>query len=1035
MNPTRDHWFALLAVEQEMVRLEDLAPVWNAWLADSGDSLAAYLIREHLIDESQRASLDALVDRHQAKEGRPFPERFLRALEAAGNLDTIAGLALPPTPHLPATLVGPVAAPLSPQSPSDTRYQRLHLHATGGLGQVWFARDTQLDREVALKELRPEIRGDAELSRRFVMEAKITGQLEHPGIVPIYELASASGCPTYAMRFLKGRTLTDAIRQAKTVGERLKLLPAFATICQTIAYAHSRGIIHRDLKGANVLLGDFGEVIVLDWGLAKPIDAKEGASVTHQAKGHSPEGTQAGQILGTPFYMPPEQAAGQLDQIGFESDVYSLGAILYEILTGVPPFGDLWAAWNSTEAHAATLERLLKTMRESAPTRPRQLDRSVPAALEAVCLKAVAKQPSERYAQASELAAEIQRWLADEPVAAFSDPWNVRIGRWARKHRTLATSAAVFLMVTIIGLTTAALLINQERDRTREALHRAEGNLRKAQDAVDRFFVQVSEDKLLDQAGLQPLRRDLLATAGGFFAAFAKENADDPQLRAAVGDTLLRLAKVSSELGDNEKARSHFEDAQKVFEQLSKAEPSNADFRWKLARCELGVGYRMFLAAGWSNEVGRRLDSARSRLEKLVQENPQPDYRSELANVLNTTSILYQRSDAIAPGPDRDRRIRELLGETLRLWKELASEEPTVNRISDLAGAQTNLGVFLLAKGDRMEAINMLSDGVALRRKLVLDHPKSLEQAERLSMALANLGSAYRVAGQPDRAETHLREALEAAANLVRRNPFVEKFQADLALAHYNLGHNELIRIPGAANREKVADAGEASLKEAATIYGRLADEHPTELPNRMMHGAALAAIGHLRYEIKMADAVPWYDKAIPILRQVIQDGDSNPETRKALANSCWGRAEFRSKTKQWAKALEDWDEAIRFASAADRQNLVQGRASTRIQYAQSATLEGRWQIAVEQADALKGEPVSALQCFDLARMMALNTKDAADAKAKHIEEVASRAVLWLRRGMESSPEKDPTRLRAIEVFRSLPVLAERSDFKAAVPR
>ncbi|MFO0866822.1 MAG: serine/threonine-protein kinase [Gemmataceae bacterium] len=398
MNPTRDHWFALLVVEQEMVRIEDLAPVWHAWAAGSNDSLATCLVREQLINDVQCHSIDALVDRHQSRDGRPFPEGFLRALETADASATISGLLLPP---LAPTLAGPVSSPVVIAATADVRYRRLHLHASGGLGQVWLAHDRQLERDVALKELRPEMRGDAELARRFVIEAKITGQLEHPGIVPIYELANEGISPTYAMRFLKGKTLTDAIRQAKTLSERLKLLPAFATVCQTIAYAHSRGYIHRDLKGANILLGDFGEVIVLDWGLAKHVDQGDASTTDAMPLKALVEGTQAGQALGTPFYMPPEQAAGQLDRIGFRSDVYSLGAILYEVIAGVPPFLTFLVDLECTMRRSRQSSDCSKRCEKPCSLRPCQVDRTL-AALEADMSESNARS-GRRYARRANL--------------------------------------------------------------------------------------------------------------------------------------------------------------------------------------------------------------------------------------------------------------------------------------------------------------------------------------------------------------------------------------------------------------------------------------------------------------------------------------------------------------------------------------------------------------------------------------------------------------------------------------------------------
>ncbi|MCI0700101.1 MAG: protein kinase [Planctomycetia bacterium] len=299
---------------------------------------------------------------------------------------------------------------------SSDRYLRLELHDQGGMGRIWVARDTGLDRDVALKELLPELASNPLVLARFLREARITGQLEHPGIVPVYELARSvdEQHPFYAMRFLKGRTLAQAAQdyhRKRLAGvdaslDLSVLLHAFVMVCNTIGYAHSRGVIHRDLKGQNVILGDFGEVVVLDWGLAKLVnrhdDQDENGVEVEGNSSDDPELTQQGQALGTPASMAPEQAAGLQDQINHRTDIYGLGAILYEILTGRPPF-----------TGETTLSVLRKVLDEE-PTPPRELSSDVPPGLEILCLRALAKKPEDRFDTAKELAEAVQQWQESE---------------------------------------------------------------------------------------------------------------------------------------------------------------------------------------------------------------------------------------------------------------------------------------------------------------------------------------------------------------------------------------------------------------------------------------------------------------------------------------------------------------------------------------------------------------------------------------------------------------------------------------------
>ncbi|HEX4000722.1 MAG TPA: protein kinase [Pirellulales bacterium] len=737
-----------------------------------------------------------------------------------------------PADSQPGGTVGSEKRTVGTPTSSGMRFRVIRKHARGGLGEVFVAEDQELHREVALKQIQSQYADDVDSRSRFVLEAEVTGALEHPGIVPVYGLGIyPDGRPFYAMRFIRGDSLKDAIDAFHDIDtgphgpgarelELRKLLGRFVDVCDAIEYAHSRGIVHRDLKPGNIMLGNFGETLVVDWGLAKQINQPEpnGASVkpateTRPMLLSGTAATRMGSAVGTPQYMSPEQAAGRLDLIGPRSDVYSLGATLYCLLTGKAPLSD---------NPGMDLTELLRRVKHGEIPPARAVYAGVPKGLNAICHKAMALRPEDRYPSARQLADDLEHWLADEPISAQPDTRTQLVARWIRRHRGLALATAIALLVVSLVSVVATVLVNHQREiadrlavekgelaeKEKAARSLAEEGFHEARGAVDDLFTKVSEDTLLNQPGMQGLRKDLLQKTLAYYERFLQQRADDPAVQDELSVDFYRAGKIIEDLDSPDKAIAYYQQARRLQEQLLAKLPGD------LGRLNaLGDTYN---ALGGALKKGQRhedsldmLEKAREIRQKLVALAPQDlGYERALANtIMNIGQVdgALNRFDEALKQLNAAQQIRRA---------HLADSGDTSKLHRDLAMGSYTLGVQELRLRHGDAARNDFADAIAELRQLIERDPRDLT----LQYLLA---TCYRLAGDsvsqtaPNSAVQSYQQSLKAFTELVERNPDVSEYQSALAGVCMNM-----------AARQHGAESL-PSFEHARQILAELAKKYP----------------------------------------------------------------------------------------------------------------------------------------------------------------------------------------------------------------
>jgi serine/threonine-protein kinase len=862
------------------------------------------------------------------------------------------------------------------------RYRVVRAHARGGLGEVFVAVDGELNREVALKEIQGRHADDPVSRARFVVEAEVTGGLEHPGIVPVYGLGEdVDGRPYYAMRFVRGESLKEAINRfhappepdapapAETGSRELeffKLLRRFVDVCNALEYAHARGVLHRDLKPANVMLGPFGETLVVDWGLAKPLDRPDADEApglgraraaglsgdagpgTGRLRPQSASGSMYqvlfGSTVGTPQYMSPEQAEG--DELGPASDVYSLGATLYNLLTGQPPFTE------------RAIRPLLEKVRAGDFPPPRQVNPKVPAALEAVCLKAMALRPEDRYPSARAMAEDVEHWMADDPVSAYPEPWTARAARWARRHRTFVTTAAALLVTAVVGLGTATYLIERERART-------EANFVLARSAVDTMLTRLAAIDLMDIPGAEGVRREMLEKARDFYLTFLRgREGRRPSVRQGAAMAIARLGELEDLLGDYRRAEANYRRAIDRLTPLALGpgagdDPESLSHRRDLARARHGLGllltrlsryqeaeaeltaavdhrkrlashktataqdvadhkeslYRLgaLLARRPGNQGKARAyyDDALKQAASLVKgEEPGPsrpgvhdDPRRTLARYQNQLGTLMSRS-----GDEQGLNTAlELFDAARTVLEDLHESALTVAGYTwDLARTWSNLATVRLRREPEAKPADPASDPVVrdysssvdLLRQLANDYPGVPEYRFELAEVLMNRSARHlRPLAQKAPAARDLTDALAALSVLARDHPGRPDYALRLA---------ECCRRLAAITDDKAR--AEAELRRSLADLEALAKafpEYSQSIDYRLALVQATASLAtRLRDDPRLADLAPSLTLAADAGRTLFRNGDANPDAVRATYNCLLLLAKVQKDRKQYDAAV-----------------------------------------------------------------------------------------------------------------------------------
>ena len=773
--------------------------------------------------------------------------------------------------------------------PRISGYEVLREVGRGGMGVVYLARQVRLNRPCALKTILAGDHASPEVALRFLAEAETVARLRHPNIVQIHAIGDHDGRPYIELEYIEGGSLAGRLDGTPWAPERAARL--IETIARAVHEAHALGVVHRDLKPANVLLDHDDIPKLTDFGLAKSLNHDSGLTRTET-------------ILGSPSYMAPEQADGRSKHVGTAADIYALGAILYELLTGRPPF------------RAATVLETLDQVKMVEAVPPSRLQPNLPRDLETITLKCLEKEPQRRFGSALDLADDLRRFLNGEAIRAQPVGPIERSLKWVRRRPL----EAGFLVVTGLAILSLSVAVTdsiyknrlEERNRAldvaladvRQQRTRAKRSFDQAREVVDHFIALI--ETRLDEPQLKMARDELLADGLAYYQKVLQQWDDTPELQIELIRTYTGAAKVADSLGSRSEALKAYQQALSMLEKLVKVSPEVPEYRLQLAEVyhELGVFYAR---TGQVDLSLRSFEAGRGIREGLARERP--DDRRVLTDLARSHGFIGDlmldagRLEAAEDAYNRSHEIR----------LKLARAAPQVASLQfELARSFTNLARMSRQDGEIDDALESYRQAIAILEPLDADRAELREFRADLAWTCNQLGTMLLEADPPetDEALTVLQRARRLYAQLIKAHPGIPDYRSGLGMSHLAIGQAQKLQGQIAPALQSFLDAQE--------IFTRLADDNPriTEYQNGLaMSCLFIATVKTQPDQIEEA----WRSgmRARTILEKLSQDERNNLEYRSLLGEALSDLARTLALRDRHPEAIETLRQAIDHQKAA----------------------------------------------------------------------------------------------------------------------